>query len=89
MALPSIAQRGTGCYPSRMELDAASLAIGRIERALNRLERANLSGGSTAPPPRQGDLLMPAPPRANDALRSEVRAVIAELDRLIAEAGRG
>ncbi len=71
-----------------MELDPASLAIGRIERALSRLERANLSSGAV---PRQGDLLAPpAPaPAANDALRSEVRAVIAELDKLIAEAGRG
>ncbi len=73
-----------------MELDAASLAIGRIERALSRLERANLSPAATTP--RQGDLLAPpvaAPPPANDALRSEVKAVIAELDKLIAEAGRG
>jgi hypothetical protein len=70
-----------------MELDAASLAIGRIERALSRLERANLSGA--AAPARQGDLLDAPPPAANDALRSEVRAVIAELDKLIAEAGRG
>lgn len=69
-----------------MELDAASLAIGRIERALSRLERANLPSGNV---PRQGDLLAPPAPPANDALRSEVRAVIAELDKLIAEAGRG
>lgn len=69
-----------------MELDAASLAIGRIERALSRLERAQMS----PPPvvvPRQGDLL--AMPPANDALRNEVKAVIAELDKLIAEAARG
>jgi hypothetical protein len=73
-----------------MELDAASLAIGRIERALSRLERANLGPASVAPVPRQGDLLsQAAPPPANDALRSEVKAVIAELDKLIAEAGRG
>lgn len=71
-----------------MELDAASLAIGRIERALSRLERANLVNTDTLPP-RQGDLLSPAVSPANDALRSEVRAVIAELDKLIAEAGRG
>ena len=69
-----------------MELDAASLAIGRIERALSRLERANLPAANV---PRQGDLLAPPAPPANDALRSEVRAVIAELDKLIAEAGRG
>ena len=76
-----------------MELDAASLAIGRIERALSRLERAALVNAEAAPQPRQGDLLTPAadaaPTPANDALRSEVRAVIAELDKLIAEAGRG
>jgi hypothetical protein len=71
-----------------MELDAASLAIGRIERALSRLERANLASSGAAAPARQGDLLSPAPP-ANAALRSEVKAVIAELDKLIAEAGRG
>lgn len=71
-----------------MELDAARIAIGRIERALSRLERANLVNADTLPP-RQGDLLAPAAPPANDALRSEVRAVIAELDKLIAEAGRG
>lgn len=72
-----------------MELDAASLAIGRIEQALTRLERANLTATGATAAPRQGDLLQPAPPAANDALRSEVRAVIAELDKLIAEAGRG
>lgn len=70
-----------------MELDAASLAIGRIERALSRLERANLADRPGTATPRQGDLL--AAPPANDALRSEVKAVIAELDKLIAEAGRG
>jgi hypothetical protein len=68
-----------------MELDAASLAIGRIERALSRLERANFSGTGAAPPV-QGDLLAPAP---DAALRREVTAVIAELDRLIAEANHG
>ncbi|NJS15170.1 MAG: hypothetical protein HC788_11830 [Sphingopyxis sp.] len=72
-----------------MELDAASLAIGRIERALSRLERADLTAAGSAPAPRQGDLLAPAPTPANDMLRREVKAVIAELDRLIAEAGRG
>lgn len=75
-----------------MELDAASLAIGRIERALSRLERANLGVAKSASP-LQGDLLQPPtapqPPPANDALRDEVKSVIAELDRLIAEAGRG
>jgi hypothetical protein len=71
-----------------MELDAASLAIGRIERALSRLERANLAPAHSLPA--QGDLLGPTVPSpANDALRSEVKAVIAELDKLIAEAGRG
>jgi hypothetical protein len=72
-----------------MELDAASLAIGRIERALSRLERAQTSVQPAAGP-RQGDLLgaIPAPP-ANDALRAEVRAVIAELDKMIAEADHG
>lgn len=90
MATPSIAKAGPRCYPEPMELDAASLAIGRIERALSRLECANLAA-AVPPPPRQGDLLAAAPPLppGNDALRSEVRAVIAELDRLIAEARRG
>lgn len=77
-----------------MELDAASLAIGRIERALSRLERAHLAPQPAKPAARQGDLLDPPPaapaaPPANDALRSEVKAVIAELDKLIAEAARG
>jgi hypothetical protein len=72
-----------------MELDAASLAIGRIERALSRLERINLNAADTAPPPRQGDLLATAPAPANDALRKEVKAVIAELDKLIADVNRG
>lgn len=76
-----------------MELDAASLAIGRIERALSRLERAKLSSAGADSAPRQGDLLSAsaaaAAPPANDALRSEVKAVIAELDKLIAEAARG
>jgi hypothetical protein len=72
-----------------MELDPASIAIGRIERALSRLERADLVHASAAAVPRQGDLLRPVAPPANDALRSEVRAVIAELDKLIAEAGGG
>lgn len=73
-----------------MELDAASLAIGRIERALSRLERANLGPATTTSRPTQGDFLSkPAPQPANNALRSEVKAVIDELDKLIAEAGRG
>jgi hypothetical protein len=71
-----------------MELDAASLAIGRIERALSRLERASFPSPA-APPPRQGDLLTAAPAPRDDALRGEVKAVIAELDRLIGEARRG
>lgn len=74
-----------------MELDAASLAIGRIERALSRLERAAREAPS-ASPQLQGDLLqnaaLPAA-TANPALEAEVRAVIAEMDRLIAEAERG
>jgi hypothetical protein len=89
MTIRSIAKRGQRWYSGRMELDAASLAIGRIERALSRLECANLTV-TALPPPRQGDLLAPVPPPpANDVLRREVKAVIAELDRLIAEAHRG
>lgn len=94
MAFVSIAKRQSRCYPPGMELDAASLAIGRIERALSRLERAGWQMAAMAQSPRQGDLLAPpsellAPQAATDPLRSEVKAVIAELDRLIAEVRRG
>ena len=67
-----------------MELDEASLAIGRIERALSRIEK------SLSRRPAQPDLLPPVAPGENQAaLRAEVAAVIGELDTLIAEASRG
>ena len=64
-----------------LDLDESSLAIGRIERALSRIEKA-LAERANRPA---------APADGNDqtALKAEVAAVIGELDRLIAEAGRG
>ena len=66
-----------------LDLDESSLAIGRIERALSRIEKA-LADRADRPSPN---------PAARDAdqsaLKAEVAAVIGELDRLIAEAGRG
>ncbi|WP_449328578.1 hypothetical protein [Sphingopyxis sp. 550A] len=64
-----------------LDLDESSLAIGRIERALSRIEtvlteRANRPATEPAP----GD---------QSALKAEVVAVIGELDRLIAEAKNG
>lgn len=64
-----------------LDLDESSLAIGRIERALRRIEKALTERASR-----------PAPASAtNDqsALKAEVTAVIGELDRLIAEAKNG
>lgn len=66
-----------------MELDEASLAIGRIERALSRIEK------SLSQRPPRPDLLAPVANGENQAaLRAEVAAVIGELDALIAEAKR-
>lgn len=67
-----------------LDLDESSMAIGRIERALSRIEKA-LADRANRP--------SPAPSAAADtgqgALKAEVAAVIGELDRLIAEADRG
>ena len=64
-----------------LDLDESSLAIGRIERALSRIEKA-LTERANHPTPE---------PAANDqsALKAEVVAVIGELDRLISEAKDG
>lgn len=64
-----------------LDLDESSLAIGRIERALSRIEKA-LAERANRPVPE---------PAANDqsALKAEVVAVIGELDRLISEAKHG
>ena len=64
-----------------LDLDESSLAIGRIERALSRIEKA-LAERANRPAPE---------PAANDqpALKAEVVAVIGELDRLISEAKHG
>jgi hypothetical protein len=69
-----------------LDLDESSLAIGRIERALSRIEtvlteRANRSAPESAPPQ--------SAPSDQSALKAEVVAVIGELDRLIAEAKNG
>ncbi len=66
-----------------LDLDESSLAIGRIERALSRIEkaladRANRPESATTPPAAD-----------QSALKAEVAAVIGELDLLIAEAKRG
>jgi hypothetical protein len=76
-----------------LDIDESSLAIGRIERALSRIEdtlsllvsRApelplGISGANTAATPSPEDSAL---------LRQEVVAVIAELDRLISEAENG
>ncbi len=64
------------CYVGNMELDDASLAIGRIERAL--------SDRAARPVPA---IAHPTPDQST--LKAEVAAVIGELDRLIAEAEHG
>lgn len=65
-----------------LDLDESSLAIGRIERAISRIEKA-LTDRASRPAPFET--------AANDqsALKAEVVAVIGELDRLITEAKRG
>ena len=69
-----------------LDLDESSLAIGRIERALSRIEKA-LTDRASRPAPEI------APPETaggdQSALKAEVVAVIGELDRLIEEAKRG
>lgn len=66
-----------------LDLDESSLAIGRIERALSRIEKA-LADRANRP---QTAVVPPAADQS--ALKTEVAAVIGELDRLIAEADRG
>ncbi|MBY4636891.1 hypothetical protein K5P26_07030 [Sphingopyxis sp. XHP0097] len=64
-----------------LDLDESSLAIGRIERALSRIEKALAERANHSTAPADGT--------DQTALKAEVAAVIGELDRLIAEAGRG
>lgn len=71
-----------------MELDEASLAIGRIERALSRIEKS-LSEQASARADLDGRPGNPVGSESDTALRAEVAAVIGELDALIAEAKRG
>lgn len=66
-----------------LDLDESSLAIGRIERALSRIEKA-LTDRANRPP-----VAVAAPAADQSTLKAEVAAVIGELDRLIAEADRG
>ncbi|MEY4271056.1 MAG: hypothetical protein RLZZ58_2272 [Pseudomonadota bacterium] len=69
-----------------MELDEASQAVGRLERALSRIERVLVERSSQ---PVDASTIIGVPPARHDALRSEVTAVIAQLDGLIATASRG
>lgn len=64
-----------------LDLDESSLAIGRIERALSRIEKA-LADRANRP-------AITGASADQSALKAEVAAVIGELDRLIAEANRG
>ena len=66
-----------------LDLDESSLAIGRIERALSRIEKALAD--------RVDRTESAAAPAASvpSALKAEVAAVIGELDLLIAAAKRG
>lgn len=66
-----------------LDLDESSLAIGRIERALSRIEKALAEQANRPPAP----LLATASDQSG--LKAEVAAVIGELDRLIAEAKHG
>src|SRR3546814_2937185 len=61
-----------------LDLDESSLAIGHIERALSRIEKA-LADRATRPAP-----VSAAPAADRSALKAEVAAVIGELDLLIA-----
>ncbi len=66
-----------------LDLDESSLAIGRIERALSRIEKSLSDRTSRSTPPATD------PDTDSTALKAEVAAVIGELDRLIAEAKNG
>lgn len=66
-----------------LDLDESSLAIGRIERALSRIEKALADRANHRAPAAAGDT------EDQSALKAEVAAVIGELDRLIAEANHG
>ncbi|PQM29446.1 hypothetical protein CVO77_00500 [Sphingopyxis lindanitolerans] len=69
-----------------LDLDESSLAIGRIERALSRIENALTERANRpAPQPVSSESAAGDP----SALKAEVVAVIGELDRLIAEAKNG
>jgi hypothetical protein len=74
------------CYFAPMDLDEASLAVGRVERALTRIEKLLVERSSqpVAAPVGGG-----VPPAQHAALRAEVTAVIGELDALITAAHRG
>jgi hypothetical protein len=69
-----------------MELDEASMAVGRLERALSRIEHV-LVERSSQPVEEAG--VNGIPPARHEALRGEVTAVIAQLDAMIAAASRG
>lgn len=58
-----------------MELDTAALAMGRLERALARIETAVARDTHAARPP------------LDVALRAEVAAAIAEIDMILQTAG--
>lgn len=66
-----------------LDLDESSLAIGRIERALSRIEKSLSDRTSRSTP------AATVPDTDSTALKAEVAAVIGELDRLIAEAKNG
>jgi hypothetical protein len=66
-----------------LDLDESSLAIGRIERALSRIEKA------LADQPNRPKSSVAVAAADQTTLKAEVAAVIGELDRLIAEADRG
>ncbi|HEY0595004.1 hypothetical protein [Sphingopyxis sp.] len=66
-----------------LDLDESSLAIGRIERALSRIEKALTDRANRTP------AAVAAPAADQSTLKAEVAAVIGELDLLIAEAKRG
>lgn len=67
-----------------LDLDESSMAIGRIERALSRIEKA-LTEQANRPAPAASEVAAPD----ETALKAEVAAVIGELDRLIEEAKHG
>ena len=55
-----------------MEDSRAILAIGRIERAMSRIERSSRDGGHLA-----------AARERHDALRAAMEAAVADIDRLV------